>query len=144
MGTQRLKGQEVTVIIVTGGVVENEINEIQSMDFEFEQEQLQQGYLGQFSDQFDYVFKGVKGSLDLHIHTGAWFDFLKKITDKAKRITPDTVFNITAVANFANEGAKTILFPDVSFGGIGHTIGGRTEYVKIKLPFGTSDAQVSG
>jgi hypothetical protein len=140
---QRIKGQEVNILIVVGSELQDQLTEISDFEFNDEQEILQQGFLGQTTDQYDYVYKGTKGKLTLQIHTSQYFEFRKKINDKATRKSPDTRFNLTATANFPNGEKKRILFPNVSWGNIGHGIPGRTEYVKISMDWATSSTDES-
>lgn len=143
MAQQRIKGQETNVIIASSLGVEDQLTEIMDCNFEDELEILQNGFLGRSNDDFDYVYKGTKGDMKLHIHTSKWFAFRKKIKDKAQRKTPDTVFNITTVMNFPNGERARILFPDIVWGPIPTKIPSRTQFVEISLSWacgGTDDS----
>jgi len=139
---QRIKGQEVAVLILRAGELEKELTDVQNFDMTPKFRQLEEGYLGEKSNRTDYIYDGVKGKLDLHIHKADWFDFLNAMKQKAKRETPDVVFNIAGIFNFPDGTAKSAIISDVSFGDAPHSVGNRGEYVKISLDFAASDFDV--
>lgn len=136
---QRLKGQEVSINVMAGGVLEDTITAIQNFNVEDEFEILSQGYLGETTDRKDMVFKGVKGDFELHIATQDFLKLTQKIKDKARRVTPDVEFNLTATLNFPNGDTPTITFPDVAWGPIGKNTSSRSDYVKCKMQWACSD-----
>ena len=58
---QRIKGQEVTVRFVQDGQVKAELNDIRSFEVGMQLEVLKEGYLGEFTDRRDDVYRGVTG-----------------------------------------------------------------------------------
>lgn len=139
MADQRIKGQEVTVLITRGGVLEDTLNDVQSFNASVDLQLLSVGYLGEKTNRKDYIFNGIKGDIQLHIHKSVWFDFAQSIIAKAKRETPDVIFNITGVMFFPNGEVKTMLIPDVAWGEIPHNISNRGDYVGVRLSFEASD-----
>ncbi len=107
MTTQRIKGQEVSIIITRGGELEAELVDVKSCEFTPQFEIKEQGYLGEKTNRHDDIFNGVKGSLELHIHSGDVFDFIQAIKDRAQRNAPDLVFNVAGVF------VKTTMGPSV-------------------------------
>lgn len=132
----------MSVLLVRGGDLEKELTDVQNFDMTAKFRQLEEGYLGEKSNRHDYIYDGVKGKLDLHIHKADWFDFLGSMKSKAKRDTPDVVFNIAGVFNFPNGETRTALIPNVSWGDTPHSVGNRGEYVKVSLDFVADDFQV--
>ena len=143
MSAQRLKGQEVSILVVTNGVLEDTITDIQSFNMEVQLEIKSQGYLGEKTNRKDEVYNGVKFDMELHIHTQDWFTLMNNILDRAKRNTPDAVFNITGVFSFPNGQTPTFLIKDAHFGAIPHTISARGDYVKVKLDGEADDVSIS-
>jgi hypothetical protein len=142
MSGQRIKGQEVSILIVRGGALEDTLTDVQSFNAEFQSEHKIQGYLGEKSNRTDDIFNNCKLDVELHMHTQDYFAFQKAIIDRQKRITPDLQINIMAVMLFPNGQSPTILFPDVKFGSIPMNIANRGDYVKVKLDGVTDDYEV--
>lgn len=140
MPSQRLKGQEVNILMTAGGELVDSLGNIQSFEFEDELEILKEGYLGEFANRYDEVYMGVNGKFDIHISRKSYFDFRRKIKDRAQRKTPDVQFNISCVVSFPSGETKTVLFADVVFGTLPHSFPGRKDYAKISMAFGTSDS----
>jgi hypothetical protein len=142
MPAQRIRGQEVSVLIVRDGALEAELTDIQNFNLEIQTEIKSQGYLGEKSARKDDIFNGVKGDMELHLHSQDWFQFLNAVLDRAKRNTPDLVFNVSAVLFFPNGETPTITIPDVKFGPFPHNVPERGDYVKVKLDFEAEDFKV--
>lgn len=143
MAAQRIKGQEVNILIVRGGVFEDSLTDIQNFNVELDLEIKKQGYLGEKTDRRDEVFNGVKYDMELHLHSQAFMNFVSAVLDRAKRINPDLVFNITGVLNFPDGTTPTFLIPDVKFGAIPMNVPSRGEYVKIKLQGEADDLKLN-
>jgi hypothetical protein len=133
VSAQRIKGQEVSVLIIRAGALEDTLTDIQSFNMEVQLRVLSQGYLGEKNNRKDDIYDGFKFDMELNIHTEDYFNFLGAILDRARRNTPDVQFNITGVFSFPNGQTPTLLLPDVHFGAQPIQIGSRGDYVKIKL-----------
>lgn len=142
MPTQRIKGQEVSIIITRDGNPEQELVDIKSCEFTAEFEIKDEGYLGEKTNRKDEVFNGVKGSLELHIHSGDIFDFMQAVKDRAQRNTPDLVFNIAGIFAFPSGELRTATIPDVKFGAIPISTNARGDYTSVKLEFASEDYTV--
>lgn len=142
MPSQRIRGQEVQVLITRAGSLEDSLTEIQNFNFEAEFEIKSQGYLGEKTNRKDDIYNGVKGDMELHLHSQAWFSFLNAVKDRAARVTPDLVINIVAVCNFPDGTTPSVLFPDVKFGAMPVAISSRGDYVKVKMAFEGDDFDV--
>jgi hypothetical protein len=125
---QRIKGQEVQIIIVRDGSLEDTLTDIQNFNMEDDFELIGKGYLGEPTDRYDEVYKGTKFDFEIHTHSQDYLTFTKAIRDRAKRVTPNTVVNITAVFNYPNGDAPTRLLPDCHFGPIGDKTQSRGDY----------------
>lgn len=145
MPQQRIKGQEVSILVVTDGVLEAELTDIRNFEYESQLEIKSMGYLGEKGNRKDDVFNGVKGSFEMHLHAQDWWAFKQKIIDRAQRKTPDTIFNISGVFAFPNGETPTVTLPDVKFGPIPTNVPERGDYVNVKLEFEceTEDVQAS-
>jgi hypothetical protein len=133
--SQRIKGQETTVIIARDTNIETELTDIQNFNLVFVNEILFQRYLGETSDRTDDVHKHVKGDMEMHLHSQDFLVFLQAAIDRMKRITPDLVFNVSSVLNFPNGQTPTILVPDIKMGEFPMNVPGGTDYIKFKLDF---------
>lgn len=135
MGEQRIRGQETAILISRDGQLESSLVNIRNFSFAYLLEIQSTGYLGEKSERKDEIFKGVKGSLELHLHNQDFMAFEKAILDRAQRNLPDLIFNITSVLSFPNGQTPTYVFPDIKFGEIPHDFPERAEYVTMKLDF---------
>lgn len=139
---QRIKGQEVSILIIRDGELQETLTDIQNFNAEFEFEVKTQGYLGEKTNRKDFIFNGAKFDMEMNAHSEDIFTLIKAARDKAQRITPDTIFNIAAVFSFPNGDAPELLFNDVSFGAMPVNIGARGDYVKHKIQGEVSDIDV--
>lgn len=138
---QRIKGQETEVMLVVDGSPQATITTIKSFEMTWQLEKSSEGFLGETTDRKDSVFKGISGSLDMQLENADAFGLVVKIVDKARRRTPGTKINIKTTLNFPNGDRPRIMIPNVEFGDIPLNLGGRTEFVTMKLDFEASEAQ---
>lgn len=141
----RIKGQEVTIIVSLDGEIREEISEITKFNEEDVFEIISKGYLGGLSEEKDMVFKGTKGSMDLDISSQKLLAFRQLVREKAQHIKPDLVFTISIVLSFSNGDTPTINYRNCAFGGFPMDISDRVQYVKCTINFECSggDARLS-
>jgi hypothetical protein len=139
---QRIKGQEVSILITNAGELEDTLTDIQNFNMELELETKSQGYLGEKTNRQDSIFNGVKFDFEIHVHTEDVWAFLQAIHDKAQRLTPDTVFNISGIFTYPNGDQPEILLSDVSFGAVPVNIGSRGDHVKFKMQGTCEDIEI--
>jgi hypothetical protein len=142
MTAQRIKGQEVSILIVQDDELQDTLTDIQNFNLELEFEIKSQGYLGEKTNRKDYIFNGCKFDFELHVHTQDYLPFIQAVHDKAQRLTPDTQFNISGIFSFPNGDEPELLLNDVSWGAIPKTIGSRGDYVKLKMQGECSDIEI--
>lgn len=140
--SQRLKGQEVSLIITRDGELEAELTDVKSCEFTFAFEVKKEGYLGEKTIRTDDVFMGVEGSLELHLHSGDVFDFVQAVKDRAQRNAPDLVFNVAGIFTFPTGEVRTLTIPDAKFGPVPISANDRGDYVAAKFSFSADDAIV--
>ncbi len=140
MCPQRVKGQELSINVVSGGVLEDTFTAISDFESEDKLEIIEKGYLGEKTNRHDEIYNGAKGSFSMHLTTQDFYRFKKKVRDRAKRITPDVQFNITKTLFFPNGDAPTTTFADVKFGPIPEKVSARNDYVQVKLDFAADDS----
>jgi hypothetical protein len=139
---QRIKGQEVNILITLDNEVQAEITDIQNFNLTDQFEMLQQGYLGRTTDDFDEVYKGVKFDFEMHSHSQDYFTLRQAIEDRARRKQPDLVFNIVVTLLYPNGDTPTITLPDVKWGPGALNAPARADYLKIKMEGGCSGPDV--
>jgi hypothetical protein len=137
--SQRIKGQEVTVLVTQGGVLQDTLTDIQSFEVEAQFEIKSMGYLGEVSNRKDEIYNGCKFTMELHLHTQDWFNFQQQIKNKAQRLSPSLIFNISSVLSFPNGQTPSLTIPDAHFGPNPLSISSRGDYVKVKLEGESSD-----
>jgi hypothetical protein len=135
---QRIKGQEVEVLMVLNGSVQNTITDVRSFEIAIQTELLREGYLGEKTDRRDEKFNGVRGRMELHYENKDIFDLIQSIVDRATRQSPGTKINVKATLNFPNGDRPRVLISDVYFGEVPLSFGGRGEYGTVALEFEAS------
>ena len=133
MTAQRVKGQEASIIIVSGGVQQDTLTDIHNFNIEFEGEIKSQGYLGEKTNRKDDVYNGVKFDFEMHSHSQDWLSFVIAIHDRMKRNNPTLVVNLTVSLLYPNLDNPSIFLPDAKFGPLPVGLPGRVEYVNKKV-----------
>ena len=128
MPGQRIKGQETEVLFVVNNAVESGFTDIQSFEMEQQTETLQEGYLGEKTDRYDEIMKGVSFSVGLHSSDPTVLTFMETVRDRATRRTPGTQINIKTTLNFPSGERARVILTDCFFDPMGINFGGRDEY----------------
>lgn len=132
---QRIKGQEVEVLLVMDNVVQDQLTAVKNFQMSYDFEILTEKYLGEKSDRFDEIFNGYSGSFGINFDSPDVFDFFNAVKDRAQRRTPGTKVNIKATLNFPSGERRRVLLQDAYFEGIPTNFGGRSEYGESTLSF---------
>jgi len=140
MPSQRLLGQNVSIIIIQDSAPIEEINCIKSFSFTYELEIKSEGYLGEFSERKDSIYKGVKMDMEIHTNNHRILGLVKSAVDKAKRRTPGIRINMKCTMTWPNGDVARVTFPEVEFGAFPFQVGGRGDYVSVKVEGACSDA----
>lgn len=135
----RIKGQEISLLIVTNGQVEAELNDIRSLTITPRFDLLEENYLGETSTRYDEIFKGCSFDMELHYETQAVLTFIETIKARAQRRTPGTVVNIKTTLNFANGQRPKIILKDCFFADLPLGFAGRSDYGTLKISGGCVD-----
>lgn len=133
MPSQRIKGQEVQILYTRGGNLEDTLTDTTDFEYEIDTQLIDKGYLGEKSNRKDDIFNGVSFTGTIHTHTQDWIPYEQAIVARAKRQTPDIVFNISAVLSYPNGQTPSVIFPDAHFKPLPHGIRSRGDYLDIKI-----------
>lgn len=139
---QRIKGQEVEVLLVVNGEPQGALFDIKSFELAFQQEILTEGYIGETTDRRDSIFKGVSGRFEAHVENESFLQFFTALIDKARRRVPGTQINIKVTLNFPNGDRPRILIPDAEFGELPLNFGGRSDYGAVSITFEAAEASI--
>jgi hypothetical protein len=143
MSQPAIKGQEVSISITVGGALQTQIDSVQSAEIEWELDLLEEGYLGEFSDRVDNVFKLMRVSLTVHLTSEDYLALADAIVARAQRRAGGAPqIDVIGTFRFPNGDIPTLLIPDVSFESIPLNIGGRDEYVEQTLSGKASSYQL--
>ena len=86
---QRIKGQDVEILIVQNGVAldsaNNSVRDIRNFDVTPKFEKLEEQYLGETSKRYDEIFHGVDFKMDLHFENPYVLTLIKAIKERAQR-----------------------------------------------------------
>ena len=133
MSDLRIKGQEVEVLIVANGVVQQTVTDIRSFELGVKMEILSEGFLGEKSDRKDDVFRGCRFRMELHHENQDALDLILAIIARAQRQTPGAQFNIKVTLNYPNGQRPRVILQNAFFGEIPMGFAGRTDYGTVTL-----------
>jgi hypothetical protein len=143
MCADRLKGQEVTVnVLSTFGGLETSFADVGSVDFNFDQDILSEGYLGQTTEQKDDVHKGVSGSIKFHSRTADTIGLIQRIMEVSKGRLPGEEFQIVISLYFPLGGTRRIVVANAKFGTIPVSVSARDAFVEFSLEFAADEVTV--
>lgn len=142
IGAPRLRGQEVQLLVLDGANRVEEIKAIGSYDVSSQLEIQQDGFIGETTDEYDFIYSGEKGSFKFQIHNAKWTKFRERIVAKARRIQPTLTFNIVRIQLFADGSSVTSTYVNVAFGEFAESGGSRKDFVSLNLPFACSEVDV--
>jgi hypothetical protein len=141
MPSYRVRGQEVSVQVVQNGKIVAELTDVKSFDVEFQLDVMTEGYLGEFTDRRDDMFKGVSGKIEFHIENNAPFDFINAIVQRSQSRVKGTQFNVQSTINLPNGQVKRLLVNDIFFSSIPVNVGSRSDYVTYSLPYEAAEGK---
>lgn len=139
----RIKGQEVTIRVTQAGVFLDQLNRITSFDFAAKMELKEEGFLGETTNRYDEIYNGCSFSFEVELNSDAALTWQKAVESKARNITPDVLFSISAILSFPDGTSKALLIPDAHFGEFGTNIASRGDYMKLKVTGGASEYKIT-
>ena len=131
----RLKGQEISVRVLTDGKLVKSIDSIASFNEEVDLEIKSDGFLGESVNRFDEILNGYGGDFEMQLTSSAFIDFQEAIIARATRRTPNTVFNVVRTDLYPSGDSAIFTYKNVYWGGQPTSIGARGEFVKAKANF---------
>jgi len=141
MPSYRVRGQEVSVQVVQNGRIVAELTDVKSFDVEFQMDVMKEGYLGEFTDRRDDMFKGISGKIEFHIENNAPFDFINAIVQRSQSRVKGTQFNVQSSINLPNGQVKRLLVNDIFFSNVPVNVSGRSDYVTYSLPYEAAEGK---
>lgn len=137
----RIKGQEVEVIVIVDGEPQSTVTTVRSLEVAIQMETMSEGYLGETTNRKDDIFRGVRGRIEFHLENDDVFTLIKTIVDRARRRVAGVVINMKATLRFPNGDRPRVIIPDVKFGEIPLNFGSRSDYGTLGLDFEASEYQ---
>lgn len=129
--------------ILVDGVLQTRIDTIQSADFEFELDLLEENYLGETSTRYDSIFNGVAITVEGHASNQQFLELTQAIIRRAQnRAGAPIRIDIAGSFAFSNGDFPTIVVQDIHFESVPITTGARDEYVGFTFTAKGSDFQV--
>lgn len=131
---QRIKGQEVVLKFTNPQGDQRGLEDVLNFEAEVDIETLEEGYLGETANRYDDIYNGTSGTVELHLETGDYFDFVQLVKDRARRRDAASgKFSVTASFNFPNGERRRLTFEDIFFGPLPLRTPSRSEYVQVTL-----------
>lgn len=139
MAEERIKGQEVELMLVEGNVPLTTIQDVRNFEMTAQLEILKEGYLGETTDRRDSVYRGYHGKMEVHFENGDIIDFMRRLIDKARRRVPGSRVNCKVTLVFPGGDRTRLVLKNLAFGDIPMNFAGRTDYGAITLDFEGED-----
>lgn len=137
---QRIKGQEVVVGFTSPDGDQDGLEDVVSFEAELNIETLEESYLGKVSNDYDDIFHGCTGQMEIHMRSSKYIQFTQKVQDRAQRRTAaDGQFTATATFNFPDGTRARLTFEDLFFGALPLKVSGRSAYVSGTIQWKCSD-----
>lgn len=134
MPQQRIKGQETVMTVLKDGELQARIDSISNSEIVFELDVLAEDYIGETSERYDTIFKGMTVKIEGHMTNKQVIDLADSVVAKAQRRSGGaTRIDIAMTLIFPGGDLVTISVPDVSWQSIPVTNGGRAEYVNFSM-----------
>lgn len=131
---QRIKGQEVVLGFTNPDGDQEGLEDVVSFEAELDMEILTEKYLGRTANEFDDIYNGVSGQVEIHMQNTKYLAFTEKVQDRAERRTPaDGEFTCTATFKFPNGERARLTFENLFFGALPLRTPGRGEYVAATI-----------
>ena len=142
MATQRIKGQEVNLLLVRDGNP-SPIGRAQSATVTLDIERLEDEYIGETSMVYDAIFNGIQIEADFHIENSAILDFADAVKLRAERrigavLRVDSALTLA----FPNGTVTSITLIDLEFAEFPIEVGSRKDYVSVKLDGKTAQYKI--
>lgn len=138
----RVKGQEVELQVVGPAGREEALADVVSATVEFQMDILTQGLLNETADRRDDIFRGVRLEMEVQIETALFTSFITRIKDRAQRRTPaQEQFNALMTLALPNGERPRVSIEDLYFGSIPVAVGGRDEYVTVRVEAESSEGR---
>lgn len=128
--------------MVLNGRVVRAITAIQNFEMTVQLETLSEGYLGETTERKDEIYKGVSGTIEMHLESADIFDLERAVVDRARRRTPGTKINVKTTLRYPNGDRVRVMIPDIFIGSPNLRAGSRQDYVSKRIEFVASDYQV--
>lgn len=146
MAEQRIKGQEVSILLALDGQIQTAFQDVRSFEVSVQLEILSEGYLGETSKRRDDIYHGISGSMELHYERAEVFLFIQQLVDRARRRGAATGSRVIIKASLMmpNGQRPRIVIENPAFGEIPLSFGSRSDFGSIKLSFEAEDFAVTG
>lgn len=137
MSVLRIKGQETTVSIISPGGLEVQLGEaVKSLSIELQMDVMSEGYLGGTTEMKDDLFKGVSGSITMHLTGADYQRFTDSIVARSQRRTAASDrYNINSTFAFPDGTRSRSILTDIFFGNPKMEVGSREDYVEASFDF---------
>lgn len=144
MPEQRIMGQDVIVTPFINDIPQQAITDVRNFEVAVQVEVVREGYLGQFTDRRDDIYRGIRGSYEIHFSSRAALDMVVSITNRARRVGANVQIITQAALVFPNGDSPIIVTTDCFFNEIPLAFGSRGDFGNIRFDWEADDFRVIG
>lgn len=132
--SNRLTGQDTTIQMFKGDVLQDDITLMKESTVTFEMSVSREDYIGEKQQRPDGKFDIAKLELTGHQEDAAWCDLVQAIVERQMRLPGAvTVFNASVNLLYPNGQVRSIVLEELEFETIPISIGGRKDMVETSL-----------
>lgn len=133
-GRLRLKGQDCSLTLTDPDGPVASLVKLVEFSIVLLAEILQEDYCDTDAPEFDEIPNGVELKAKFHHNDPDVFDFFKKVNDRRARISdPLGKFSAMTRCNFPGQGRRRIVVPNLFFGDLPFTAGGRKQFTATEI-----------
>lgn len=141
---QRFIGQDLILTPFLNGVPQDSYTDCRSAEVVFQTEIIKDGYLGQFTDRRDMVYRGVRGNFEIHFSEASVFDMVAGILNRARQRRGGNRIVIQMALQFPNGDRPLIVSEDAVFGEIPLSLPDRTSFGSLRFDWEADDVRFIG
>lgn len=142
MPQPRITGQDTEISVIVDGEQVLNLTAVKSHEFTYKMKTVSEEYCGESSPRKDDFFEGIAGKIDFDMEGIESLQLAETIKNRARNRQDSTKISIRTTATFPDGDRAIVNIPNVFFGDLPFTFGGRSEYGKTTLTYEAENARI--